>query len=604
MEPVLLTMASRTGIELLPHACRIVEVASPVRLLGGGSSGSPRVRAFREIPYSLSDPDALTAGLRQALKGIERRASVAVWGLRSTHQALLLPPAAPADLDAIARREARTATGGLPAPPLADAVVAGPLRDGRRQTGYAAVSAEELRARVQPLIEAGVKVEAVTTPALAHASLVRQRRALLPDAVVAVLSVNAQATAITVVHGNVVLFARELPWGDQSDPRDGERSSAGRAVFASRIAAELRRSLVYVRQSQKADVSRVLVCGDLFELRSLTGPLVNELALDVETLDVGDDLDLSKLPEPSDSFRSRLGAWRTAIALAADPVPQPGLRKQDARPSAVSPALARRVATAGIASVLIVAAGWGVFGYLAAGVTAREARLRRTIGVLEPELQRQEDDRRRLAVAAARQAALEAFTSQGPRLARVMEAFGLAAPPDVALSALRVQPGVATWRLVVEGQAEGADAAAAHAALNRFLNALDASPLLGRPSAPPSLHARTSDPVEAASQAQAEPPPEETVRPIQPVQAPRPAATGPAFIEVARDGRLYRIPLRRNTDNLEASRRADEVRRLQEAALARRAAASAAAAGVDAAGDPGRHPPSVVVFTLRYEVPK
>jgi hypothetical protein len=529
---------------------------------------------------------------------------VAVWGLRSTHQALLLPPAAPADLEVIARREARTVPGGLPAPPLADVVTAGELRDGRRQTGYAAVSAEELRARLQPLIEAGVKVESATTPALAHASLVRQRRALLPDAVVAVLSVNAQATAITVVHGNVVLFARELPWGDRTDRGEGDQDGATRAAFASRIAAELRRSLVYVRQSQKADVSRVLVCGDLFDLRSLTGPLVSELGLDVETLDVGEDLDLSRLPEPSDSFRSRLGSWRTALALAADPAPARGLRSQDARPAAIPSAAIRRASAAAMAGVLIIAAGWGLLGYLSAGTRARQERLKRTIGVLEPELRRQHDEQRREAVAIAREAALAAFASQGPRLARVMEAFSLAAPAEVALLAIRVEPGVASWRLVVDGQAEGADAGAAHAAFSGFLKALDASPLLGRPSAPPSLHARTSDPAEAIAPP-VEAPPEAAMQPVERIDAPRPAVPRSAFIEVARDGRLYRIPLRRNAGNLETSRRADEADRLREAALARQTgAASAAPSGVDAPGSSGRRPASVVEFTLRYEVPK
>jgi glucose/arabinose dehydrogenase len=72
----------------------------------------------------------------------------------------------------------------------------------------------------------------------------------------------------------------------------------------------------------------------------------------------------------------------------------------------------------------------------------------------------------------------------------------------------------------------------------------------------------------------------------------------------ARDGRLYRIPLRRNTGNLEAGRSAEDARRAQDAALARRAAAVSARPGVPAAGEPGRHPASVVEFTLRYEVPK
>jgi hypothetical protein len=231
--------------------------------------------------------------------------------------------------------------------------------------------------------------------------------------------------------------------------------------------------------------------------------------------------------------------------------------------------------------------------------------MRRTIGVLEPELQRQDDERRRAAVGAAREAALGAFASQGPRLARVMEAFGAAAPADLAISSIRVEPGVASWRLVVEGRAEGPDAGAAHATFNQFLNALDSSPLVGRPSAPPLLNARTADPAEDVDQGPAEAPPEDAAPPAQPLATPRPSAAGPSYIEVARDGRLYRIPLRRNTGSLEASRGTEAARRLEEAALARQAAAASPARSDDATpGAPGRHPASVVAFTLRYEVPK
>jgi hypothetical protein len=599
-------MATRLGIELLPHVCRIVKVAAGAPPFGGGAPARPRVRAFREIPYSASDPDAFTVELRQALKGLGRRASAAVWGLHSAHQSFLLPPAAPADLAVIARREARSAPGGLPAPPLSDTVVAGALRDARRQTGYAAVPADDLRARVQPLVDAGLTLDAVVTPALAHAALASQRRALLPDAVVAVLSVNAQATALTVVHGGVVTFARELPWGDRSDGVEAHEGQAGRAAFASRVAAEVRRSLVYVRQSQGIEVSRLLVCGDLFDLRTLTAPLLNDLAIDVETLDVDDDLDLSKLPEPSDALRSRLGAWRTALALAAGTTPLPGLRRQDERPAMVSSELAQRTAGAALVAALVVAAGWGVFGYLTSGVAARQERMRRTIGVLEPELQRLEDERRRAALANARQAALEAFASQGPRLARVLEAFSQAAPPEIALSAIRVESGAASWELVVEGRAEGGDAGAAHASLRAFLLAIEASPLLGKPFSPPSLRARTADPPETAEDVRAEAPPLAPIEPAQPVAAPRPAASGPAFIEVARDGRLYRIPLRRQAGNLEAARRADEARRLeaQAASLRDQEALARAQAGAAAPGLSGRQAPSVVDFTLRYEVAK
>jgi hypothetical protein len=594
-------MANRTGIELLPTACRIVEVASRARVFGGATPEAARVRAFREIPYSAADPASLTAELRRAMKGLERRAAVAVWGLHSSHQAWHLPPASPEDLEALARRESRQPSAGLPSPPLADVVVAGALRDGRRETGYAAVAAAELQSRLQPLIDAGIRVEAAVTPALAHASLARQRRALLPDAVLAVLSVNARATALTVVHGQVVLFARELPWGDETERLDDERAPAGGAAFAARIASELRRSLVYLRQSRSLEVERVFVCGDAADLRALTGPLMTELSLDVETLDVGDDLDLSSLPEPSDAFRSRLGAWRTALALSTDASPLPALKARDLRPAARASALAERAAAAAVAGVLITAAGWGILGYLSGREAARQERLRRTIALLEPELQRRDEDRRNAMMAAARNAALGALASQGPRLARVMEALSQAAPADVALSAVRVEPGSASWRIVVEGQAEGADAGAAHAAFTRFLKALESSAALGRPVAPPSLRTRTADPAASEERPQAEAAAVPAERPPEALTTRRPVPAGPAYIEVARDGRLYRIPLRRQPGNLEADRQADEARRLQEAAAARQPAVSSVQ---PVPGPPERHPVSVVEFTIRYEVPK
>ena len=518
-------MASRTGIELLPHACRVVEVQLRARLFRGGLPEPPRVRAFSEIPWSDTDPAELTHALRQAVQGRGRRAAVTVWGLRSSHQTLLLPPASPADLEMVARREARAAPGGLPPPPLADVVVPGPVRDGPRETGYAAVSAEELRTRLQPLVDAGITVCSVVTPALAHASIVRQRRPLLPDAAMAVLSVNARATALTVVRSPVVLLARELPWGYQTESPGGERNGAGSPAFLSRLVSELRRSLVYLRQGRKIEIHRLLVCGDVPELRALTGPLVNELAVDVETLDMGDDLDLSALPEPSDLFRSRLGSWRTALALAADPSRLPGLEVHEPGGAVAVPVLVRRAAVAAAAGALVTASGWAALGYLTAGVTARQEHLRRTVGILEPELRRLNDEQHAAAVAAARGAALSAFASQGPRLARVIEAFGLAAPADLALSAIRVEPGDASWRVTAEGQAEGADAAAAHETLNRFVKALDASPVLGRPAAPPSIRARATGEASGLPDAGAV----RQAGPLPPAAAPRRPASAVEF---------------------------------------------------------------------------
>lgn len=599
-------MANRTGIELLPGVCRIVEAKTRTRAHGGGASNAgPRVRVFHEIPYSAADPGSLTAELRKVMKGLERRAAVAVWGLRSTHQALLLPPAAPADLAAMARREARTASGNAPAGPLADGIVVGELRDdGRREVGYVSVPSEEIRARLQPLVDAGFIVEAAVTPALAHAMLVRQRRTSTPDAVTTVLSVNAHATAMTVVRGGVVLFARELTWGYETERLDDSGAVPPGAAFAARVASELRRSLVYLRQSHRVDIGRVLVCGDVPDMRTLTGPLMNELTSDVETLDVADDVDLSRLTEPSEGFRSRFGAWRTALALATGAAPLTRLEVRDARRFPIGSPLARRVGIAAAAGLLITAAGWGALGYLSASATADQQRLRRAVGALEPELERQDDARRSAVMADARQAAMRAFASQGPRLARVLETVSRATPADISLTAFTVEPGVGSWRVTAEGQAEGANAAAAQATFNQFLKTLGNSPLLGHPVTPPSLRIHTADPGGELSQAPIEPQPAPAERPPQEIETRRPAVAGPAYIEVARDGRLYRIPLRRLAGDVDIERQNDLRRRQQAQAASASLSRVAAPVAAGAAEPPARHPASVLDFTLQYEVRK
>jgi len=600
-------MANRTGIELLPYVCRIVEVKTGTRVFGRGSSGGARVRVFHEIPYSATNPGSLTADLRQLMKGLERRAAVAVWGLRSTHQALLLPPAAAAaDLEVMARREVRATSGHTAADPSADGIVVGDLRDeGRREVGYVSVPSVEMRARLLPLLDAGFVIETAVTPALAHAALVRQRRASLPGAITAVLSINGRATALTVLRGALVLFARELPWGDETEQAEHAAPGVLAATFAARLASELRRSLVYLKQSHRVDVTRVLVCGDVPDLRALTGPLMQELDVEIETLDLADDLDLSRLQEPAQRFSERLGAWRTALALATDPAPPINLVPRDVSASRSTPRARRRLGAAVAAGLLIAAAGWGLVTFLSGNAAAEQQRLRRMVGALEPERQRQAEERRLAALAAARQAALRAFASQGPRLARVLETFSRAAPADLALTAFTVEPGVGFWRITAEGQAEGANASAAHATFNRFLTTLNSSPLLGTPIAPPSLRVRTEDPAGDRELRAAEPLPPPSDSLTKEVPARRPAATGPAYIDVARDGRLYRIPLKRQTGDVELERQKELRRRQQlEAASAGSRLTLGSPASAATAEPPDRHPASVLDFTLHYEVRK
>ncbi|MEW5983919.1 MAG: hypothetical protein AB1806_16320 [Acidobacteriota bacterium] len=584
-------MANRIGIELVPSLCRVVVLEGRAGLFRRRSGRPGRIKAFHEVPYHASSPGQLEGELRRL--GVRGPAGVAIWGLRGVHHVLSLPPADPSDLEAMARREAGSPGTGGDSGLMADGIMLGDAVDGgRRQVTYVSVPADEVRASIGPLTEAGIDVDGVVTPALAHALLARQRLGVLSGTTVAILAINGRVTGLTVVRGGAVLFARELPWGHETERAIPEGASADAGGFIARVASELRRSVVYLKQHHQADVSQVLVCGDMPDLRALTGPLMHELNLDVETLDSPDGLDITQLPEPADALRSRLGAVRTAWALAAGGAPTVNLLPREGT------TVRRRLTTerqthlwrAAIAGVVIAVLAWGVVELLTRNTRDRTDSLRRQIATLEPEVQRLDEVRLARATNAARAAALEAFASEGPRLARVLEALGRAAPPEVAITSLKVSPGVGAWNVSVTGQALAPTPAEAQAAFNRFAKAVNGDEYLGDPSQAPEIKVHIEEP---------EPEPEPVSREAAVAEAPRlepayqdrrTAVQRPREQWMARDGRLYRIvvpPL--PPEELDESRR-------------QRAGARPGTA--ERASQPPKYVGAVLDFTLKYEVRK
>ena len=102
----------------------------------------------------------------------------------------------------------------------------------------------------------------------------------------------------------------------------GAPTVAGRDELAGRLAPELKRSFLYLKQYWEEDVSQVLLCGDMPEIRSLTAPLIERLNIEVETLDTLDGIDAAAgLPEPADRFTDQVASLRLASAIAAEPPP-------------------------------------------------------------------------------------------------------------------------------------------------------------------------------------------------------------------------------------------------------------------------------------------
>lgn len=359
----------------------------------------------------------------------------------------------------------------------------------RREVCYVSAPADEVRLRLQPLLDAGLNIEGVLTPALAMACLARLRSGTSPDGVTAVVAVNGDTTGLTVVRDGLVLFSREMPWGHETERAGNTGRMLDPNQFAEKLGSELRRSFLFVKQSFKVDVEQVALCGDLPDMRTVTAPLIDLLNVEVETLDSMEGFDLSKLPEPVDEFRSRAAELRIAWATA--------MSTEATSPINLLPGQARtqfKVRRAQVQYGSAIAAGLviALLGYAAAELAARtaesrSAEYRRQASALEPRVQDLDRLRQAATLSAARRAALAAFATQGPRLARVLEAFGQAAPGEVAITSLTSNAQGPSWRVTVKGEVRADNPAMAQTAFNLFLHEVEAVSYLGQPAKPPII---------------------------------------------------------------------------------------------------------------------
>ena len=133
----------------------------------------------------------------------------------------------------------------------------------------------------------------------------------------------------------------------------GPGSVRPREELAARLAGELRLAFLYVKQFREDDVSQLLICGDMPEIRSLTAPLIERVNMEVETLDSLDGIDTEHLPEPADQFLDQVSSLRVASSVAAAPPPINLL--PDARERHLG-STGRIAAVVGVAAALALAA--------------------------------------------------------------------------------------------------------------------------------------------------------------------------------------------------------------------------------------------------------
>jgi hypothetical protein len=280
-------VSSITGIELGPDSCVLVRARQ--------RDEAAEVSAFHQVKRDAwpAGDSAVAATLRavRKSKGFPRRARVVAWGVTE---------------------------------PANDAEGSG-------------------RSLVAPVVEAGFRVERVLTPPEALAQIARMRPRGRGVAT-AWLALNVRGAAIAIVRDGTLLFGRTFAWTYTS--ADGPRAELlQRYSLVAHLAPEVRRGITLVRSSHRAIVEAAVTCGDLPDLRSLTMPLIEELDLEVETLDSTDGLVAAK------SLSERFAGFAPAMRLAAAAATM-RLTKEPR----VSP-----LVRAAAAAVIIGTAGW--FGY-------------------------------------------------------------------------------------------------------------------------------------------------------------------------------------------------------------------------------------------------
>ena len=296
-------MASTTGIEIGSNACTLAGVRA-------GAGNAIDVRALATIeggdwPSGDSARSSLLRKIRRA-EGLPRRAVVVSWGF------------------------------------------AEPLDDG------------SARAAVQFVEDAGFTIESVLSSPQALARVADTRRRLGSPQATVWTALNTDAVAIAIVAGRELLFTRTFRWSFKHGLTATRAQLLQRYSLVAHLAPEVRHAIEIVRASHGVVVDGVVTCGNLPDLRSLTMPLIEELELEVETLDGIDGLRASGRVSP-DRLLEAAPAIRLACTAALTSTPHGqapllnGVTFMQEEPSAV--------VRVGAAVALIGALIWGAVSF-------------------------------------------------------------------------------------------------------------------------------------------------------------------------------------------------------------------------------------------------
>jgi hypothetical protein len=165
---------------------------------------------------------------------------------------------------------------------------------------------------IEPLTRAGFKVTRVVTPCNALGALARLRTSRSGGAM-GWLGINRNGVAIVVIRPGKLLYSHAFAWDSSVGARGSQARLLQRYSLVAFLAPEVRRAIAAARE-KGTTIDGLVTCGNLPDLRALTMPLIEELDIEVETLDSLEGLVMR--PELAEKLEPFAPAIRLACAGA------------------------------------------------------------------------------------------------------------------------------------------------------------------------------------------------------------------------------------------------------------------------------------------------
>lgn len=463
-----LKSSSVLGVELTPSQIKIVEAVP-----------GPRLKILKAVSsnYFRGDQTTVAGQLRNLIKqeGFKSKsAHVAVSGPSVVHALVTLPILKKSEMQPVVEREIRKFSSQAPGELTAGFHVVGETTERgirKKQVLIAGASRAAVGQLTGLMEEAGLDVQVVSIVPVAMLSAI-QLLAVPPDeGTMAHLKLGLETSYIAIIRGGVLQFSREFPLGLRGATEAG-------AEFPDRLISEIKRTALYYRQNFRGEeIRRIVLSGDDTDLRRFTGPILDELGMEVSIYDPTPSLDLEAMKDGPVKFRETAHNFAVPLGLAWEPKARAKINVLPVRVVRREAIRLQRFATAVAAFVVVVGVAMAYF-YLESQLQQRRERvssLNSLIQSLQPKLQQIQEEERLREIQKIRLAFVQSMTQQGPIMAKALQEFSLLVPEEMLFRNVKVTKLPEKWQLTLDGEVVDQDAPRAQAIFNRFFSELRAS---------------------------------------------------------------------------------------------------------------------------------